>query len=55
MKELPEEVQEKLAEAVELYVDEHLIGKPRLLATILFLNVASEMLKQINKIEDTFK
>jgi len=52
---LSEEVENKLAEAVELWADEELNGKPALLANGMYYSLRSAMIKQIEKINETFK
>lgn len=55
MNELSAEVKTKLAEAVELWADEYLVGKPVLLGSALYLGLKKEFIKQATKIEETFK
>ncbi len=52
--ELSEKVKEKLAEAIELWADENLVGKPAILANAMFFGLEKEMLNQIEKINETF-
>ena len=51
---LSEEVENKLAEAVELWADGNLAGKPALLATGMYYGLRAAMIKQIEKINETF-
>ena len=53
--ELSEKVKEKLAEAIELWADENLIGKPAILANVMFFSIEDEMIKQIEKINEQFE
>lgn len=52
---LNDKVKEKLAEAVKLWADENLNGKPAILANIMFLSLEEEMIKKIKEIQETFK
>jgi hypothetical protein len=52
---LNDRVKEKLSEAVELWADENLIGKPALLANAMFFSLEAEMIKKIKEIQETFK
>ena len=52
---LNDKVKEKLAEAVELWADENLIGKPALLANAMFFSLEAEMIKKTKEIKETFK
>ena len=47
---LSEKVKEKLAEAVELWADESLIGKPAILANAMFFSLENEMINKIEQI-----
>ena len=53
--ELKEEVKTKLAEAVELWADENLNGKPALLANAMYFGLESAMIKKADEITETFK
>lgn len=52
--ELSKEEIEKLSDFVELLADNHLEGKPALLANCLYINIEKEVIKQIENIEETF-
>lgn len=52
--ELAENVKQKLAEAVDLWANENLGGKPALLATCMFFSLEKEMINQAEKIKETF-
>jgi hypothetical protein len=54
MKEISEEVFEKLAEAVELWADENLGGKPALLAQVMFFSMEQAMKSKHEEIFKTF-
>ena len=51
---LNDNVKEKLAEAVELWADENLNGKPAILANAMFFSLEAEMIKKIKEIHETF-
>jgi hypothetical protein len=53
--ELHQNVKEKLAEAVELWADENLAGKPALLANAMYFSIEAEMIKKIKEIQETFE
>ncbi|MBW1853137.1 MAG: hypothetical protein JRJ00_00390 [Deltaproteobacteria bacterium] len=55
IKELNEEITEKLSELITVIADEHIIGKPQLLATGMFYSVEKFLISKINEIETTFK
>jgi len=52
---LSEEVQDKLSDLITAVADEHLVGKPALLATGIYYNTETFLLRKINQIEETFK
>ena len=52
--ELSKEVKEKLAEAVELWAEEHLIGKPAILANAIFMSLEKVMIEKEIEIKNTF-
>ena len=52
--ELPENIREKLAEAVELWADKELIGKPALLANCIYIALEKEFIRNINKVGEQF-
>lgn len=52
--ELSDAVKHKLAETVELWADDNLIGKPALLANCMFITLENAMKKQAQEIIDTF-
>ena len=52
--ELTEDVKEKLAEAVEVWADKNLIGKPAILANALYYSLEKKMIEEVEKIEETF-
>ena len=51
---LSEPIVEKLAEAVRLYSEEYLNGKPTLLANAMYYALESTMIKQNEKITKLF-
>ena len=53
--ELKEEIKIKLAEAVELWAEDNLDGKPALLANAMYFGLESAMIKKIEEINETFK
>lgn len=48
--ELEENVKEKLAEAVELWADENLIGKPAILANAIYLSLEKVLIDKAKEI-----
>jgi hypothetical protein len=52
--ELKENVKEKLAEAVELWDDEHLIGKPAILANAIYFQLENVLIEKQKEIQDKF-
>lgn len=52
--ELSDKVKEKLAEAVELWADENLVGKPAILANAMFFTMERTMIEEIKKINENF-
>ena len=52
--ELNENVKEKLSEAVKIWADENLEGKPALLANAIYFSLESEFIKKIKEINDKF-
>jgi len=52
--ELDQKVKDKLAEAVELWADDNLEGKPALLANAMYFALERAMLDQIKQINETF-
>ena len=50
--ELNENVKEKLSEAVKIWADENLEGKPALLASAIYFSLESEFIKKIKEIND---
>jgi hypothetical protein len=52
--ELSEKVKQKLAEVVEQWADENLIGKPSILANAVYFGLEKQLLEQQEKIEKTF-
>jgi hypothetical protein len=53
--ELSEKIKEKLAEAVQIWADDNLVGKPAILANAMYFSIEAAMIKQIEEIESTFK
>lgn len=53
--ELSENVKQKLSEAVEAWVDEHLEGRPAILANAVYFTMEKALLEQQEKIEKTFE
>ena len=53
--ELPENVKNKLEEAVELWAEEYLEGKPRILGAGIYFSLEKCLIEQTNKIFETFK
>jgi hypothetical protein len=51
---LNDKVKDKLAEAVKLWADENLIGKPAVLANAMFHSLEAEMIKMIKEIQEKF-
>jgi hypothetical protein len=52
--ELSEEVRLKLSEAVILWADENLIGKPALLANAIYFALEAEFIKKAKGISERF-
>ena len=52
--ELSEIVKEKLGEAVQLWADENLSGRPAILGYAIYSAVESELLKKQKEIEERF-
>ena len=52
--ELSEEIKTKLAEAVELFADEYLDGKPAILANMIYFSLETEMINKIKEINMRF-
>jgi len=52
--ELPEIIKIKLSEAVELWADENLTGKPALLANMMYFNLEKTMIEDAKKILKDF-
>jgi hypothetical protein len=52
---LAENIKTKLAEAVELWANENLCGKPALLANCIYMSVEKTFIEQIKKIQENFK
>ncbi len=52
--ELSETVKTKLAEAVQLWADENLPGRPAILGYAVYSSVEGELLKKQKEIEETF-
>ncbi len=53
--ELKENVKNKLAEAIELWADEYLVGKPALLANGVYFNLVQLLESKTLQINETFK
>jgi len=49
---LSEEVENKLAEAVELWADGNLAGKSAVIAHVMYYGLKAAMIKQIEKIDN---
>jgi hypothetical protein len=54
MIELSDAIKQKLSEAIELWADENLVGKPAILANAMFFGLEKEMIKQIEEINKNF-
>ena len=52
--ELKENVKEKLAEAVELWADENLIGKPAILANAVYFSLENVLIEKQKEIHEKF-
>lgn len=52
--ELSENVKQKLSDAVEAWADENLVGKPAILANVMYFNLEKTMIEQQEEIEETF-
>lgn len=52
--ELKENVKEKLAEAVELWADENLIGKPAVLANAIYFSLEKVLIEKAKEIQEKF-
>lgn len=52
--ELKENVKEKLAEAVELWADENLIGKPAILANAIYFSLEKVLIEKQKEIHEKF-
>ena len=52
--ELSEEVKQKLSEAVTIWADDNLEGKPAILANMMYFSLETEMIKQIKEINKKF-
>jgi len=52
--ELKENVKEKLAEAVELWADENLIGKPAILANAIYFSLEKVLIDKAKEIQEKF-
>lgn len=55
MKEISQQVKDKLTEAVKIWADENLQGKPALLATSIYFALLQELENKALEIESTFK
>ena len=53
--ELSEAVRDKLAEAVQLWADENLPGRPAILGYCVYSSVEAALLQKQKEIEETFK
>jgi hypothetical protein len=51
---ISDEVKNKLAEAVELWADENLSGKPAILANAIYFGLVKTMEDKAKEIEETF-
>ena len=52
---IKDNVKEKLAEAVELWADENLIGKPAVLANAVYFLLEKTLIEKTKEIQETFK
>lgn len=52
--ELSEEIKVKLSEAVKVWTDENLIGKPAILANMMFFALEAEFIKKAKEILEKF-
>lgn len=50
--ELSQEVKDKLAEAVEIWADDNLVGKPAILANCIYFSLETVMINKQKEIED---
>jgi hypothetical protein len=54
MTELNEKIKDKLAEAVEIWADDNLVGKPTILANAIYISLEQTFIKQIEEIKKRF-
>ena len=52
--ELSKQVKEKLSEAVKLWADEHLIGKPEILLTAVYFSLEEKLIAKTKEINEVF-
>lgn len=52
--ELSDDIKTKLSEAVEIWAEDNLIGKPAILANMMFMGLEKKMIEEIKKINETF-
>lgn len=52
--ELSETVKQKLGEAVEAWMDEHLVGRPAILGNCVYIALEKELLRNQEEIEKLF-
>jgi len=52
--DLSKQVKEKLAEAIQLWADENLPGRPSILGYAVYSSVESELLRKQKEIEEEF-
>ena len=55
VKELSEDIKSKLSELITAIAEDHIVGKPQLLATGMYFSTEKYLLGKINEIEETFK
>jgi len=53
-REIKKEIKEKLEEAVILWAEDNLIGKPKILANTMYFALESAMIKKIEEINKKF-
>lgn len=51
---MDEDIKQKLCEAVELWADRYLTGKPALLANMIYFSLEESFLKKIQEINENF-
>ena len=54
IEKLSKEIENKLSDLITEVADEHLVGKPALLATGMYFNTEKFLIAKLNLIEETF-